>query len=274
MGLVSKTVQVHASGKNIKHYQDLGYNIPRKNNDIKGRIDRYTPFIVDVNDIPKGSTDVFVEVECDCCGKHYQRPYAQYYNSMEKYGRIWCADCSRHLSCYKDEISEEERKRQRNYPEYTEFIKRILKRDNYTCQHCGKTHCRLVVHHIESYADNIELRTTDTNGITLCETFHKDYHSIYSNLHSNKKDFEEWNGSLMLANGIVELQSLRKIICVETNEIFDSATQLAKYIGYSITKIKRHCNHESIDKYDGRKKSSYIETIRGLHYQWLDDYSA
>lgn len=43
----------------------------------------------------------------------------------------------------------------------------------------------------------------------------------------------------MLTNGIVELQSLRKIICVETNEIFDSATQLAKYIDYSTTKIKK-----------------------------------
>lgn len=271
MGLISKTVQVRASGKNIKHYKELGYNIPHNN---KGRIDKYTPFSVAVDDIPKGSTDVLVEVECDACHKRYWKSYARYYESVSKYGRTWCANCSRHLSCYKSDISDEERRVQRNYPEYTEFIKRVLKRDNYTCQHCGKTKCRLVVHHIEGYADNIELRTEDTNGITLCEDCHKDYHYIYSNLHSNKKDFEEWNGKTELKNGIYELIRYRKIICLETYEIYDSISQLSKSINnYSTTKIKQHCNHEPVDKKDGRQKLSYIQSVRGLHYKWLDEYN-
>lgn len=270
MSLVSKNVEVHASGKNVKHYKDLGYEIPHKEN---GRIDRCKTFSVNVNDIPTGSTDVYVRVRCDSCGKEYEVPYSRYYKPMTKFGRTWCADCSRHLSCYKSNISDEERQIKRNYLEYTAFIKRILKRDNYACQHCGRKNCRLVVHHIEGYADNIELRTVDTNAITLCEDCHKDYHCIYSNFHSNKKDFEEWNGKTELKHGTYEYQRYRKIICLETFEIFDSFSQLSKSINnYSTTKIQKHCNHEAVNKGDGRKNSSYIKSIRGLHYEWLDEY--
>ena len=51
----------------------------------------------------------------------------------------------------------------------------VLRRDNYTCQHCkGKTKDkRLNVHHIESRQIG---GNAPNNLITLCETCHKDYH--------------------------------------------------------------------------------------------------
>lgn len=67
------------------------------------------------------------------------------------------------------------KKKGRNEKGYGLFIKRVLERDNYTCQNCGsKEH--LNVHHIKSYANFPDLRTTVSNGITLCESCHKRKH--------------------------------------------------------------------------------------------------
>ncbi len=39
---------------------------------------------------------------------------------------------------------------------------------------------------------NKELRTTLTNGITLCETCHKNFHHQYGYGNNTKKQFEKW----------------------------------------------------------------------------------
>jgi len=63
-------------------------------------------------------------------------------------------------------------------PEYNKFRKRILKRDNYTCQHCGrrgKAGYRpiLDVHHIKSRKNYPNLALDESNCITLCRECHK-----------------------------------------------------------------------------------------------------
>lgn len=58
--------------------------------------------------------------------------------------------------------------------EYVEWRKSVYKRDNYTCQECGK-HCReldIVAHHIKNFADHESLRFVVDNGITLCRHCH------------------------------------------------------------------------------------------------------
>lgn len=59
-------------------------------------------------------------------------------------------------------------------PDYKDFRRKVLKRDNYTCQmpYCNSKHS-LVVHHIVSYAKSHILRTDPNNGITLCRKCHK-----------------------------------------------------------------------------------------------------
>ena len=62
--------------------------------------------------------------------------------------------------------------------EYKDFRLRILKRDHYACNVCGRhrkvgDRVILEVHHIKSFADYPELRFEDKNAITLCKECHK-----------------------------------------------------------------------------------------------------
>lgn len=58
---------------------------------------------------------------------------------------------------------------------YSKWRNQCLKRDNFTCQRCGSTE-DLHVHHIKPYKSFPELRTEISNGITLCQSCHKEIH--------------------------------------------------------------------------------------------------
>lgn len=60
----------------------------------------------------------------------------------------------------------------RDTPEYKNWRKKILGRDNYTCQCCGSKQ-NLEVHHNKSVRFYPELATNINNGITLCNSCHK-----------------------------------------------------------------------------------------------------
>ncbi|MEK6828742.1 MAG: HNH endonuclease, partial [Nanoarchaeota archaeon] len=57
---------------------------------------------------------------------------------------------------------------------YKEWRKDVFKRDNYTCQICGKKGCYLEADHIKSFAQFPELRFDLNNGRTLCQPCHKE----------------------------------------------------------------------------------------------------
>lgn len=81
--------------------------------------------------------------------------------------------------------------------EYREWRKAVLKRDNLTCQCCGKQGGRLNVHHIKNYSDYPELRTDVDNGITLCESCHSvnipgSFHSMYTQFNNTKEQLDEY----------------------------------------------------------------------------------
>lgn len=50
--------------------------------------------------------------------------------------------------------------------------KQVLKRDDYTCQLCGKRGCALQVDHIQSWEKYAELRFNMDNCRTLCQKCH------------------------------------------------------------------------------------------------------
>jgi 5-methylcytosine-specific restriction endonuclease McrA len=52
----------------------------------------------------------------------------------------------------------------------------IFKRDNWTCQDCGKHGGKLHPHHIKQMSKFPELSLNVGNGITLCEECHKERH--------------------------------------------------------------------------------------------------
>jgi ribosomal protein S27AE len=60
----------------------------------------------------------------------------------------------------------------RRSPEYYQWRKEVLKRDNFTCQECGKTGESLHAHHKKEVFNYPELIFEVSNGITLCEPCH------------------------------------------------------------------------------------------------------
>ena len=93
---------------------------------------------------------------------------------------------------WNNNLTDEERRIKRNFPEYKEWRTAVYERDGYACQKCGDyTGGNLIAHHIEGYSDNPELRIELSNGVTLCENCHKDYHHMYGN-HATREKFNEW----------------------------------------------------------------------------------
>ena len=88
-------------------------------------------------------------------------------------------------SKYDHTITTEERQTKRRYWEYSEWVREVYKRDDYTCQSCWQYGGKLNAHHIMPYRAYPELRTTLSNGVTLCEYCHRSFHMIY-----NIKDFD------------------------------------------------------------------------------------
>jgi hypothetical protein len=78
---------------------------------------------------------------------------------------------------WRRKFSEREQKlvTHRYTPEYHQWRKAVLKRDNETCQQCGSQE-NLQTHHIKSYAKFKELRFDLDNGVTLCLSCHKKQH--------------------------------------------------------------------------------------------------
>lgn len=64
-------------------------------------------------------------------------------------------------------------KRIRKSNEYKEWRMAVYKRDNYTCQVCGKVGVELVADHIKPFSVFPELRFDVNNGRTLCVNCHK-----------------------------------------------------------------------------------------------------
>ena len=87
-------------------------------------------------------------------------------------------------------LTDEEREQGRSYPEYSEWRKAVFERDNFICQKCGSK-VDLNAHHIEAFADNRELRTELSNGVTLCKACHGNFHHNYG-YHSTRAKFNEW----------------------------------------------------------------------------------
>ena len=65
-----------------------------------------------------------------------------------------------------------ENMRIRNSIEYRLWREAVFARDNWTCQKCGRRGGNLNAHHVKSFANHHELRTSIENGIILCEKCH------------------------------------------------------------------------------------------------------
>ncbi len=144
----------------------------------------------------------WVEIPCAVCGKLILRRKSRL--KTRKYN-VCSEECRRkltHILCWDETMSEEDRANSadRNYmPQNREFIKAVLKRDNYTCTICGQRGGDLQVHHLNGFAWDKENRYNIDNGTTLCKSCHRTFHSIYGQKHATKEQFYEYanqSGSL------------------------------------------------------------------------------
>ena len=277
MGLISEYVEIKLGGRNIKHYENLGYKIPRHMNKKKDMVvANGTIILVKISDLMPSSR-CMVKIQCDNCNDILNVEWYDYINHNHN-GKYYCHKCANKIflsgennARWNPNKTQEERENGRNYPEYIEFIKKVLKRDNYTCQCCGDNNTKhdIEVHHLDGYDWCKEKRTDESNGITLCKNCHKNFHSIYGFGNNTKEQFEEWIGNaigeLEKYNG--ELPTARKIYCVEENKIYDNALELAKEWNVHFATVYKVCDHKS-----QQRKGSYYKSVKNKHLLWLDEY--
>lgn len=65
---------------------------------------------------------------------------------------------------------------ERNSKKAKEWRIAVFQRDKFTCQMCGAVGGKLNAHHIKEWAKYKKLRFDISNGITLCESCHKNLH--------------------------------------------------------------------------------------------------
>lgn len=268
MGLLSKYVEVKINARNKKHYENLGYEIPKFNK-------HGTIITVDVNHIPKYS-QIKVLCKCDNCNKEYELNYSDYLRRNHD-GKIYCNNCAHKVlhsganNCkWNSNLSEDDRKERRLLPEYTEFTRKVLQRDQYTCQCCGAIGRDLEVHHIDGYNWNIEKRLNYSNAITLCKKCHKNFHDKYGRGNNTKEQFENWISKTItyINNYNGELPPTREIICLEDNKIFSSPKEAAQYANTTPGVILKSCLRQESIKY-----GQCTKTVHSKHYIYLDDYN-
>lgn len=93
---------------------------------------------------------------------------------------------------YNFNLTEEERISKRKYTEYSDWIKNVYRRDDYTCQCCGVRGVTLNAHHLDGYEWYKPGRTDINNGVTLCEVCHLDFHHVFGYGGNTKEQFEEY----------------------------------------------------------------------------------
>lgn len=136
------------------------------------------------------------EYECDGCGESFTlRPHA-YERSKKKYCTSECYRSNiggENNPYWNPDITDEEREVSRKYPEYSEWRLKVFERDSYTCKACSDdTGGNLVAHHVLNYSEHRELRTEISNGLTLCECCHRDFHGIYGYRNNTENQMNEY----------------------------------------------------------------------------------
>lgn len=99
---------------------------------------------------------------------------------------------------YNHSLSEEERLygRVRNSVQLREFTSAVFTRDDYTCRICMKRGGNLNAHHMDGYHWCIERRGDPTNGITLCEDCHYNFHMTHGWKNNTEKQFIDYMDTL------------------------------------------------------------------------------
>ena len=268
MGLILPQItEVGIGGKNIKYYEDLGYNVPKHLSKGVLRYSIGSKIEVNVLDLHSNS-NAKVYVKCDCCGELLHIPNQSYNDYKHDDGKYYCKLCAINLfqsgtnhPRYKPDKTDEERLIDRSYPEYKEFVKYVMARDKYMCQCCRKQSGELDVHHLDGYDWCKDKRTDVNNGITLCRNCHYNFHSIYGFGNNTKQQFEEWAKKSIdkFESFDGELPKAKRVYCVEDDSFYEDAISASEYYELHFGTVYNSCNNKRA-------------TSNGLHFLWENDY--
>ena len=151
-------------------------------------------------------------VICSECGKiTYKTQYLiqrskHHFCSLECHGK-WKSkyNVGENNPNWNPNLTAAERERGRKYPEYYMFIKKVMERDNFTCDICGfygKWGEGLNVHHLNSYDWDVNNRTNINNGITLCEECHTDFHKMNGYGKNTKEQYIEFKNKMKIKESV------------------------------------------------------------------------
>ena len=97
---------------------------------------------------------------------------------------------------YNPLLSEVDReKRDMQNGEIRKWRDKVFQRDAYKCNKCEVVGTKLHAHHIFSWDKHIDKRFDVDNGITLCESCHKNFHKSYGYGDNTKQQFEDFMAS-------------------------------------------------------------------------------
>lgn len=183
-------------------------------------------------------------------------------------------------------------KEQVNDPRWVEKSREIMKRDNFTCQLCGKSHTKLNVHHIRYIKGKDYWDYPDELLMTVCEVCHQKIHGKYLNKRKikhtvfynclfNDKRVKKTNDKIILSyicyksvegndSFLVNIKSIAECLKMSCNTVYSSIKSLsdAKFIS-----IKNKILH--IYNFEELRNSYYFELLldTGLKGEKLIVYS-
>jgi 5-methylcytosine-specific restriction endonuclease McrA len=120
-----------------------------------------------------------IKIKCPIHGIFEQNPNTHLYGSG-------CYKCYHENNkgvnnpSWNPNLTKEDRiKRRLGFPELRLWKISIYERDNYICQKCKIRGYNLQAHHIHPWHSHENLRFDINNGLTLCQSCHQNYHSMY-----------------------------------------------------------------------------------------------
>ena len=185
----------HLSKKNVNHIKE-----GRKCKKCRGVYER-TDFelvkreakLLGITILSDSYSGAHVKMSCICEKGHYLE---KTWHSLRK-GQ-GCMECSFENKKgeknynYNHNLTNEMRLRRRSIPEYFVWRKEVHKKCNYTCCCCKIRGGNLVAHHIFNYAEHEDLQTDVSNGVSMCEKDHSEFHRVYGRKNNTKEQLDEF----------------------------------------------------------------------------------
>lgn len=273
-------IETCVTSRNIKYYEDKGYIIPKYYNNIRKKetVKNGTKILVKLKDISKGS-GIKIKYQCDNCGIIRETTWNNY-NKTNHSGLTYCFRCANFLfesgsnsNFWNNNKTEEDRRKDeelhRLHKELDLMKKRVLMRDNHTCQICKKSNTYVEVHHLDGWNWCFEKRFDDTNCITLCKKCHTNFHSIYGKGNNTKQQFLEWcqNKELNLSIYNGEIPSSRWVYCIEEQKIIKNVRKFNQHIYSCLNGIDMQYKYKHYIWYDVYIAMSDNEVMEYLIYR-------